>query len=232
LTTDEATLQAFLASEEACDENGDHILYDKKGKLRDNEAVRSYQAIITRAETEPLLASGMKTWAKQAIFTGKIAGLPWKVMLDFWKPDNGGIIMDLKFMCDFKDDWATVIGDNGLPRSVKVPWYDAAGYFRSMATYREVVFQNTTLLPLVALYAFTKQDPPDAMTVSFDDQNALDRFDRELKEVERKLPEFEAMKRGELVAPGCDSPECDFCRSRHTLDRVVTAMSYRDVTME
>jgi hypothetical protein len=233
LTCTPAELEAFMHGPESIDEDGASFFFDAKGKTRDNKDMRAYKAIVARAESEPLLASGLKTWGKQAIFVGKISGLPWKVMLDFWLPTKAReTIIDLKFMADFADDWAIITGDDGKPRNVKVPWYDASGYFRSMATYREIVRQNIDAVPLVALFAFTKQEPPDAMAVSFDDQQATERFESELQEIEKRLPEFDRMKRGEIPAPCCDKPECDYCRGKHTLDRVITAVSGRAVTTD
>jgi hypothetical protein len=233
LTCTPEDLEAYMRGPESLDDDGASFFFDAKGKLRDNKDMRAYNAIVARAKSEPLLASGMKTWTKQAVFTGEIAGLPWKVMLDYWHDKKGSeTIIDLKFMADFEDDWVKIIGEDGRPRTIKAPWYDCSGYFRSMATYREIVRQNTDTVPLVALFAFTKQEPPDAQSVSFDDDEALERFDRELKEIKDRLFEFEAVKRGGVTAPGCDLPSCDFCRGKHTLDRVVSAVSARNVTME
>lgn len=228
LTCDQATLDEFMHGPEMVTDDGDNILYDKKGQLRDNADVRAYLAVRERAEKEPMLSTGMKTWPSQVIFTGTIAGLPWKVMYDWFIEAKGGTVIDLKFMCDLADDWAKDLGGKNL----KVPWYDAAGYFRSMATYRHVAAQATGKTPVVALFAFTKQDPPDACSISFEAEECTDRFQREIEQIESRLPEFEKMKRGEIEAPGCDLPTCDFCRGKHTLDRVVSAVSGRFFTID
>lgn len=224
-------LDAYMTGPESFDDEGKSFFFDAKGKLRDNADMRAFHATLARVKGDPLMA-GMESWEKQRIFTGQIAGLPWKVMLDFWVGAKGAeTIIDLKFVKALGMDWCMGVGLAGeQPRNVKVPWYDAYGYFRSMATYREIVRQNIGTVPLVALFAFTKQDPPDAASVSFDSEAALQRFDREVERVADKLPEFEKMRRGEIPAPQCDGNDCAYCRGRHTLENQVTAEVLRMVT--
>lgn len=228
LTCSQEELDAFMGGPEMITDDGDNILYDAKGRMRDNADTRAYLAVKERASKEPMLATGRKTWPSQVIFTGTLAGLPWKVMCDWFIKERGGTVIDLKFMADFEDDWTKDLGQ----KNVKVPWYDANGYFRSMSTYRHIVGQATGNTPVVALFAFTKQDPPDACAISFDSPECGDRFQREIEMIESRLPDFEKMKRGEMPAPGCDKPDCDFCRGRHTLDRVVAATSGRLRTVD
>lgn len=225
-------LSAFMSGPESFDDEGKSFFYDQKGKLRDNADVRAYQAVMARVNSEPLLAEGLKQWEKQRIFTGVVAGLSWKVMCDFWLGDQGcETIMDLKFLKGLEDGWVVDGGVSGLMKNnIKVPWYDANGYFRSMAMYREIVKQNVGVAPLVVLFAFTKQDPPDAVAVSFDQEQAIERFEREVERVQMKLPEFNRMKVGEIPAPMCNSPDCAYCRGKHTLSRTVSADVMRMVT--
>lgn len=225
-------LDAFMHGPESFDDEGKSFFFDAKGKLRDNADVRAYQAVMARVNSEPLLAEGLKQWEKQRIFTGTVAGLPWKVMCDFWLGDHGfETIMDLKFMKGLEDGWVVDGGVSGLMKNnIKVPWYDANGYFRSMAMYREIVKQNVGVAPLVVLFAFTKQDPPDAVAVSFDQEQAIERFEREVERVKIKLPEFNRMKIGEITAPMCNSPDCAYCRGKHTLSRTISADVMRMVT--
>lgn len=225
-------LAAFMVGPESFDDEGKSFFFDAKGKLRDNADIRAYQAVVARVNSEPLLAEGIKQWEKQRIFTGVIAGLPWKVMCDFWLGDPGcETIMDLKFLKCLEDGWVVDGGVSGMMKNnIKVPWYDANGYFRSMAMYREVVKQNVGVAPLVVLFAFTKQSPPDAVAVSFDQEQAVERFEREVERVTMKLPEFNRMKLGEIPAPMCNSSDCEYCRGKHTLSRTISADVMRMVT--
>ena len=223
-------LAEFMRGPESIDADGASFFFDAKGKPRDNANMRAYQAVLSRIKADPFLKDGLELWKKQTIFTGTISGLPWKVMLDFFVDSPGAeTIIDLKNMSDLSEDWAM---DPLAGKRVKVPWYDAWGYFRSMAVYREVVRQNIGTAPLVALFAFTKQEPPDAVSVSFDTQSAIDRFGREVEFVTSRLPEFDAMKRGELPAPQCDKNDCPWCRGLHDCGRTVSAESMRLYTAD
>jgi len=223
-------LAEFMRGPESFNADGDSFFFDKKGSTRDNADMRAYQNVLKRIQSDPFLADGLKTWKTQQIFTGKIAGLPWKVMLDFWVDAPGNeTIIDLKNMSDFDEDWVI---DPETGKRIKVPWYDRWGYFRSMAVYREVVRQNINTDPLVALFAFTKQDPPDACSVSFGSEMALSRFYRELEIMASRLPGFDAMKRGEIPAPQCDSNDCVWCRGIHTCGRTISAEINRIYTAE
>lgn len=214
-------LKDFMTGPESFDANGSSFFFDAKGKPRDNGDMRAYQAVLKRIQSDPFLADGLKTWKRQAIFTGTIGGLPWKVMLDFWVDAPGAeTIIDLKNMADFDDDWAV---DPMSGKRVKLPWYDAWGYFRQMAVYREIVKQSVGVEPLVALFAFTKQEPPDAVSVAFDSDDATDRMRREVEKVAESMDLFDAMKRGDAPAVQCDKNECAWCRSLHTCGRTVSA---------
>jgi hypothetical protein len=214
-------LKDFMTGPESFDADGSSFFFDSKGKPRDNAAMRAYVSVLARIQSDPFLADGLKTWKRQAIFTGSIGGRPWKVMLDFWV-DTPGLetIIDLKNMADFDDDWAD---DPLTGKRVKLPWYDAWGYFRQMAVYREVVRQNIGTEPLVALFAFTKQDPPDAVSVAFDSSMATDRFSREVAKVAEQMELFDSIKRGAAPAVGCDQNDCPWCRGQHSCGRTVSA---------
>ena len=223
-------LADFMRGSESFDEDGSSFFFDAKGKPRDNANMRAYQAVLARIKSDPFLKDGLELWKRQVIFTGQIAGLPWKIMLDFWVDDKGNeTIIDLKNMASFEDDWAT---DPLTGKRCKVPWYDAWGYFRSMAVYQEIVRQNIGTAPLVALFAFTKQEPPDACSVSFGSAAATERFAREVEYVAGSLPEFDAMKRGETPAPQCNKNACPWCRGLHDCSRTVSAEVLRVYTAD
>jgi hypothetical protein len=214
-------LKDFMTGPESFDADGSSFFFDAKGKPRDNAAMRAYLHVLDRIQSDPFLSDGLKTWKRQVIFTGKIAGLPWKIMLDFWVDVPGAeTIIDLKNMADLSDDWSV---DPMTGKNVKVPWYDAWGYFRSMATYREIVRQNIGSDPLVALFAFTKQDPPDAVSVAFDSSAAVERFERELQKVSEQMDLFDAIKRGDASATQCDKNDCAWCRGQHSCGQTVSA---------
>jgi hypothetical protein len=224
LTATPEELDEYMHGPESLDDDGKSFFFDQKGQWRNNADTRAYQESVARVKLDPFWIQHLSKWQTQRIFTGTIAGLPWKIMADFYLDKHGcETVADLKFMADFAEEY--------VPASrARVPWYDANGYFRTMATYRHTVSQETGKPPLIFLFGYTKQATPDAGTVIFDSPECIERFDREMVIIESRLPEFDAMKRGEIPAPGCDSTECEYCRGRHSLERMTGAVSGRNVT--
>jgi len=132
----------------------------------------------------------------QKIFTGEIAGVPFKCKLDSYLP--GEAIVDGKVMQNFEPKY--------VPEKGRVPWFEYWGYDIQGAIYQEIVRQNTgEKLPFI-LNAATKEPEPD-LALLLVDKAALD---YELNEVKKNAPRFDAIKAGIIEPTRCES--CDYCK--------------------
>jgi hypothetical protein len=218
-------LRDFMLSRDAADSDGSSFFFDAKGRERDNAEMRAYHAVVDRVQADPVYVSLLEKGSRQEIHTGAIGGTPWRVMLDFRCND---CIADLKFMADFEDDWA----QDSLGKNVKVPWYDAAGYYRQMAVYQHIVWQSTKRPQTAMLLATTKQEPPDMRVVTFAGDADKSRFSAEISRIESNMPHLDAVKRGEIQPTPCGKNSCAYCRSAASLStRVEPAYSGRMVTV-
>ena len=144
----------------------------------------------------------------QKIFTGNIAGVPFKGKLDSYHA--GKCIVDLKVMRDFEPVWKT---------GKKQHFIEAWGYDIQGAVYQELVYQATgQKLPFV-ICAVTKEKVPDIAIFSIPQV----RLDYCLGLVLSKAPHFQAIKTGRVSPDRCE--KCDFCKLTKKLEGSV---DYRD----
>ncbi len=149
---------------------------------------------------------------KQVIFTGNIAGVPFKGKLDSYH--IGKCIVDLKTVRDFEPIWK-----NGR----KMSFVEAWGYDIQGAVYQELVYQATgQKLPFV-ICAVTKEKVPDIAIISIPQE----RLDFCLEIVKSKAPRFQEIKSGTLIPERCE--KCSYCRITKKLDGVI---DYRDLNPE
>lgn len=148
----------------------------------------------------------------QKIFTGNIAGVPFKGKLDSYHA--GKCIVDLKVVRDFQPVWKN---------NRKTSFIEAWGYDIQGAVYQELVYQNTGLkLPFV-ICAVTKEKVPDLVLVSIPQE----RLDICLNLVRNNAPHFQTVKDGTIPPERCE--KCDFCKSTKKLDGVI---DYRELNPE
>lgn len=141
---------------------------------------------------------------KQKIFTGDIAGVPFKGKLDSYHA--GKCIVDLKVMRDFEPIWK---------HGRKLNFLEAWGYDIQGAVYQELVYQATgEKLPFV-IAAVTKEKVPDLALLSIPQQ----RLDECLDLVKEHAPYFQKIKNGEIQPVRCE--KCDFCKMTKKLTGVV-----------
>jgi len=142
----------------------------------------------------------------QPIFTGEIAGVPFKCKLDSLLP--GEAIVDGKVMQNFEPKY--------VPEKGRVPWFEYWGYDIQGAIYQEIVRQNTgEKLPFI-LNAATKEPEPD-LALLLVDQAALD---YELGEVKKNAPRFDAIKNGIIEPTRCE--KCNYCRRTRVVKLMLT----------
>lgn len=141
---------------------------------------------------------------KQKIFTGEIAGVPFKGKLDSYHA--GKCIVDLKVVRDFEPVWK-----NGR----KSHFIEAWGYDIQGAVYQELVFQATgERLPFV-ICAVTKEKVPDIAIFNIPQQ----RLDYCLNLVKSYAPHFSEIKNGDASPERCE--KCNFCKATKKLDGAV-----------
>ena len=141
---------------------------------------------------------------KQKIFTGEIAGVPFKAKLDLYHPYK--TIADLKIMKDFKWDWVW---------GVKMDFIMSRMYDFQGAIYREL---EGNYLPY-AIVAATKEKEPDKLIIELPQEL----LDERLRLIEKGVQKYNKIKIGEVEAVKCN--KCDYCKSQ----KQAQILSYNDL---
>lgn len=194
-------------------------IFTKVGTLR-SDYVKA-EEIIERIERDEL-ACALMAGEKQRIETGTIGGLPFKAKLDVWLDADAshriakeysrmadltfadGCIVDLKVMKDFEPMFRQEEG--------RLSFVEYWRYDLQMAIYQELMRQKTGSQVPCYILAASKQDPPDLTLV----QIPQELLDFNLKWLTDRLPEFEAIKRGDDEADSCG--KCAWCRQSKKLN--------------
>jgi hypothetical protein len=161
-------------------------------------ANKPYAEIVQALETvekikkQPLMAKHFRS-RHQTIMTGEIAGVPFKIKMDNYKP--GEFISDGKYM-------ASLRSPNMFEPMVKYWGYDIQG-----AVYQEIVRQNTgNQLPFFLDIA-TKETPAHLAVAQI---NQFD-LDEALEIVKTWAPRYQAIKNGEIEPERCGEYNCNYC---------------------
>lgn len=195
----------FEGTFEMFKENHPEILL-KNGGLR-ADFIQA-ETIIERVSADEQFMKYM-SGEKQKIFTGEIAGVPFKGKLDSYHKDK--CIVDLKVMKDFEPIWK-----NGR----KMSFIEAWGYDTQGAIYQELVYQSTgQKLPFI-ICAVTKEKIPDLVIMSIPQE----RLDFCLELVKSTAPHFQDLKSKKVQAVRCE--KCDYCKTTKKLEGVI---DYRDL---
>ena len=147
---------------------------------------------IERIKQQPLMMEHFKS-KHQVIMTGEIAGVPFKIKMDNYKP--GEFISDGKYM-------ASLRSPNLFEPMVKYWGYDIQG-----AVYQEIVFQNTGKRLPFYLDIGTKEKPAHLGVAEI---NQYD-LDEALEKVKAFAPRYQAIKKGEIEPNRCDEYDCNYC---------------------
>ena len=174
-------------------------VFTQKGTLKSQYQHAEY--MIQRIERDEKFMQYM-SGEKQKIFTGEIAGIPFKIKVDSYHPT---CIVDLKCIKDFKSIWND---SKGVKEHFAFYW----GYHIQGAIYREIVRQNTDNTLPFYLAAVTKEKPePDFSLIHID----KDILDEALDEVKSLAPRFQKIKNGEITPQRCET--CEWCRHTKVL---------------
>lgn len=189
----EGTLEAFKAEHPE--------LFKRDGTLKAEFA--KADEIIARVSRDELFMKYM-SGQKQAVRTGEIEGVPFKIKIDSYH--KGKAIVDLKVIKDFQPLWNE---DRGIRQSFIEYW----GYDFQAAIYQAVEGEK---LPFY-ICAVTKEAEPDLAVI----QIPQTWIDSAMAIIKNEIGLIDAYKRGELEAPRCE--KCAYCRQTKKLSRVISA---------
>lgn len=161
------------------------------------------EEIIARVSRDELFMKYMGG-QKQAIKTGYIEGVPFKIKIDSYH--KGKAIVDLKVIKDFEPLWNE---ERGIRQSFIEYW----GYDFQAAIYQAIEGQK---LPFY-ICAATKEAEPDFAVI----QIPQTWIDSAMAIIKNEIGLIDAYKRGEIEAPRCE--KCAYCRQTKKLSRVISA---------
>ena len=157
--------------------------------------------IIDRRNKDPLFSDFM-SGQKQVIMTADLFGIPWKIKMDSYHPDDK--IVDLKVMKDMNPIWAPLLGR-------KTTFINYWGYDIQGAIYQKVVELNTgKRLPFYICCA-TKEDVPDIDIFEIPQEY----LDIAYEFVKDNIEHVLNIKNGVIPAKRCNN--CVYCRSTKVL---------------
>jgi hypothetical protein len=169
---------------------------------------------IERIKKQPLMMKHFKS-KHQVIMTGEIAGVPFKIKMDNYKPDE--FIADCKYM-------ASLRSPNLFEPMVKYWGYDIQG-----AVYQEIVYQNTGKRLPFYLDIATKETPAHLAVAEIKQYD----LDEALEKVVVFAPRYQAIKCGEIEPERCGEYDCNYCTETNVItepiDSNLLGMSPRQV---
>ena len=185
----EGTLDEFV-------ENNPDI-YLKSGKNKGELKADFKQAdLICEFIDRDKVFSQFMSGEKQGVYTGEIAGVPFKIKMDSYSPHVA--INDLKVMRTVTDNWGNYI-------DFITPW----GYDTQMAVYQEIIFQNTGERLPTYICAVTKETPTNSVIVNIPQHY----MNIALYDVESNVQHFYDVKMGRVEPVGCGvCPTCIVAR--------------------
>ena len=185
LTGDEESQNKFIV------ENYDELF--KRGGAPYADVAQA-QETIERVKKQPLMMHYI-SGKHQVIMTGEIEGVPFKIKMDTFEPDE--YISDTKYMASLRSP------------NLFTPVIEYWGYDIQAFCYQEIVYQNTgKRLPFLFDVA-TKEKPAHFALGEISQWN----IDKAGEKVRANIGRFQKIKTGELEADRCEDYGCDFCTS-------------------
>ena len=149
---------------------------------------------IERVKKQPLMMHYLGG-KHQRIMTGEIEGVPFKIKMDSYKPEE--YISDLKYMASLRSP------------NLFTPMVEYWGYDMQAACYQEIVYQNTgKRLPFYFVVA-TKEKPAHLAVGQISQWN----IDKAMEVVRANIVNFQKIKTGEIEADRCEDYGCEYCTS-------------------
>lgn len=170
----------------------------KRSSLELKADFRHAEEVINRIEHQPVMMDYLEG-EKQAIRTAELFGVPWKIKMDVYLPDER--IVDLKVMKDFGRQYKEGFG--------MVDWVQFWGYDIQGAIYQKIEQISSGRKKPLPFYlaAATKEKIPDVALIEIP-QYVLDAA---LKIVEHNIDKFDLIKTGDIKPERCE--RCEYCRA-------------------
>ena len=158
--------------------------------------------VVERVRAQPLMMKHLNG-EHQRIMTGEIEGVPFKIKMDSYNPDE--FICDLKYMASLRSP------------NLFEPMVSYWGYDIQAAVYQEIVYQNTgKRLPFRFVVA-TKEKPSHLAVGEISQWN----MDAAFEKVKKNVVRFQKVKSGELPPERCEDYECDYCTSTKIITEII-----------
>ena len=158
--------------------------------------------VVERVRAQPLMMKHLNG-EHQRIMTGEIEGVPFKIKMDSYNPDE--FICDLKYMASLRSP------------NLFEPMVSYWGYDIQAAVYQEIVYQNTgKRLPFRFVVA-TKEKPSHLAVGEISQWN----MDAAFEKVKKNVVRFQKIKSGELPPERCEDYECDYCTSTKIITEII-----------
>lgn len=175
-------------------------LFKRDGSLK-SEYIAA-ENTISRIEQDDMFMKFM-AGQKQVIKTGEIDGVPFKIKMDSYHPND--MIVDLKYMKDFEPIYVKEKG--------RLPFFEAWGYDIQGAIYQYIEGNN---LPFY-IAAATKEKVPDIGIFQIEQPD----LDACMEIIKENLPKYALLKAGIGEPTRCEC--CDYCKHTKKLNRVITS---------
>lgn len=207
-------MEGEAAHQQFCDEHFEDIFkVTKKGDITGKYA--AYQRVdemIAACMRNSLVRRFYEMPGEiEAILTGEIFGIPWRIRMDKYFPE-ANMILDWKTTANIRE-----LKYNPLSKE-RETFMEVHGYLMRAAVYSEIAKQNqgTDIDPLFIIVAVSKQEFPDLGVFSL---NHRQRWDVELEEVKKNLPRIMRVKEYREPARRCG--ECEYCRATNKVSRII-----------
>lgn len=208
-----AWLEGPEAFKEFCNENYSEI-YTKQGKPR-ADFEKADLMIETLRKSD--LVTDMKNCEHEIIFTGTIAGVEFKVMVDLLDLERG-YFADLKTTADI-DKVTYKDGE-------KVSFIGLYDYKLQFAIYDEIIYQNIGRHLDCYVIVVDKKKQPDHDVLFMGNCETHDWFEEKLQEVAIKIGHMHDVKTKKVKPRRCE--KCAYCLSTKVLKRPVSLEEFEE----
>lgn len=185
-------------------------MFTQKGELKKDFQVAD--KMIATLESDPLCMFTLQG-QKEVILTAEFAGVPWKIMLDSYRPEKRRMA-DLKTTKSIRDkSWS-------VEHEGRVSFIETYRYVFQAAIYCEIerIAAGRPEYDWLDFYivAVSKETVPDKEVIDMKDP---ERYIRELEQVKANMPRILQVKAGEIEPIRCET--CDYCKSTRKLTKPI-----------
>lgn len=187
-------------------------MFKKNGEIYAKFALGD--VMINTLKNDPLVEKFREGAEKERIFTGIIAGVPFKIQIDILNIEKG-YFADIKTTRNLSESY---YNSHTKQRETFIDKYD---YYTQIAIYAEILRQNLQMDTYLEPYLIVvdKQDIPDHEII--DMGNGF--IEEKIEEIKMRIPRIMAVRNGMEEPVACG--KCDYCRSNKKA-KIVTLSEY------